>query len=232
MTAWIIDLLLIAVFIFMVLAAARRGFVVTVLRLAAWAASIALAGVLSSALAEPIYNAFIAESARGLIAENIGTAVQSSQAAQYAQEVITELPQALRQLAEVAGISTGDLLTGLQASAFTAANAAAVLEQSIVAPIAIAVIRLLTGLALFLLLMIALRFVCARLEKLRRLPVLKQADGLLGAGLGIIKGVLLLFVAALLLRAAAAVAPADGGFALAVENSRIAALLTGFTAAA
>ena len=220
-----IDLLLIALFVIAVLAAARRGFFKTVLRLGAWIVSIVLAGALSAALAPPAYEAVAAKPVRALIAQSIDSAVESSQAAQAAQKVIEELPEAVRQLADFAGVSTEGLIGNLQSN-FTAADAAALLEQSVVAPIATAVIRLVICLALFVLLLIGLRFACHWLEKLRKVPVFKQTDWILGAALGLVKGVLLIFVAALLLRAAAAIG--DGGpFALAVESSRIANLTSG-----
>jgi len=225
----LIDLLLVLVLCLMVWMAARRGFFRTALRLGAWIVSIALAAALSAALAQPTYEAFFAAPVRAMIEQNIGAAVDSSQAAQYAQRVIEELPAALQQLAGVAGISTEGLIGSLQSS-FTVAGAAALLEQSVAAPIAIAVIRLVMNLALFMLLLFGLQFLCRHLEKLREIPVLKQTDWILGAALGLIKGVLLVLVLALLLRAGAAL-NAGGSFALAVENSRIAALTEGFYAA-
>jgi len=225
LSVWIIDLLLVLLFIIVVLAAARRGFFKTVLRLGAWIVSVVLAGTLSAALAPPIYEAAAARPVRALIEREIGTAVQNSQAAQAARQVIEELPGAVRQLADFAGVSTEGLISNLQEN-FSAANAAALLEQSVVAPIATAVIRVIICLALFVLLLIALRFACKYLEKLREVPVLKQTDWMLGAGLGLIKAVLLVFVFSLLLRAAAAIGP-GGPFALAVENSRIASLTSG-----
>ena len=221
-----IDLLLVLAFALMVWMAARRGFFRTVLQLAAWIVSIALAGVLSAALAPAIYEAFFAGPARLLIEQNIGAAAESSQAAQYAQQVIEELPEAVRQLAGVAGISMEGLIGSLRENGFSAANAAELLEHSIVSPIAVAVIRFALCLILFFLLLIALRLLGRRLARLRDIPVFKQADWILGAALGIVKGALLVLVLALILRAGAALN--DGGdFALAVEKSRIAALTEG-----
>lgn len=225
MSVWIIDLLLVLLAAVMIIAAARRGFFVTVLRLGAWIVSIAVAGVLSAALAQPVYEAFAAPAVRELIEQNIGAAVDGSQAAQAAQKVISELPEAVQQLADFAGISTQGLIDNLKGG-FSVADAASLLEQSVVAPIATAAIRMLICLILFVLLLVALRFLCRWLEKLREVPVLKQTDWILGAALGLVKAVLLVFVLSLVLRAAAAVS-SDEAFVQAVENSRIAALTSG-----
>lgn len=219
-SAWIIDGALVLIFLAAAAWAAYKGFFVTVLRLAAWVVSFGLAAALSAALAAPVYEAFFASPARELIAQNIGAAVDGSQAAQYAQQVIADLPGAVQELAEVAGISINELVGGLQ-TGLHAENAAIVLEQGLVAPIATAVIRLVISLVLFVILMVVLRFVCSWLEKLRKLPVLKQADWLLGAVLGAVKGLLLVFVLALVLQAAAALSADDGAFVQAVSNSRI-----------
>ena len=221
-----IDVLLVLAFALVVWMAARRGFFRTVLQLGAWIVSIALAGALSAALAPPVYEAFFAAPARLLIEENIGAAVESSQAAQAAQAVIEELPEAVQQLAGVAGISIDGLVDSLREGGSGAGGAAELIEHSIVSPIAIAVIRFAMGLLLFVLLLIVLRLLSRRLARLREIPVFKQADWILGAALGIVKGVLLVLMLALFVRAAAALND-SGNFALAVEKSRIAALTEG-----
>jgi len=222
----LIDVLLVLAFALVVWMAARRGFFRTVLQLGAWIVSIALAGVLSAALAPTVYEAFFAAPARLLIEQNIGATVESSQAAQAAQTVIEELPEAVRQLAGVAGISTEGLIGSLREGGFSIGGAAELLEQSIVAPIATAVIRFAMCLGLFALLLIGLRLLARKLSRLREIPVFKQADWILGAALGVVKGILLVLMLALFLRAGAALNN-GGDFALAVGNSRIAALTEG-----
>ena len=220
----ILDLILLLVFFAMVFFAWRRGFFVTVLRLGAWIVSIAAAGALSSALAAPVYEAFIAGPARRMIETQIDHTISSSDTAQYVQGVIAELPDALSQLAaRVGGISLDSLIANLDTQRFTAANAAQLLEQSIVAPIGTAVARFALAIVVFLLLMLVTRFLLRRLEKIRKLPVLKQADRIMGAALGVIKGALLLLVLTLALRAAAALAEGSN-FAELVDTSRIVTL--------
>ncbi|MDR0532047.1 MAG: CvpA family protein [Oscillospiraceae bacterium] len=219
--ALLIDLALLALWLFMIFWSARRGFFVTALNLGAWIVSLALAGTLSSALARPVYDAFFASAARRLIEENITSAVQGSQVTQYAQKVLSDLPEALTSLARVAGISTQSLIGNLQAHAFSSASAAELLEQAIVAPIASAVTRLALGALVFAVLMAATRLLVRQIAKLRKLPVLRQADRLLGAALGFLKGALLLFVVSLALRALAALRFGGPTFAQDVESAKL-----------
>ena len=214
-----IDFILIALWGVMVFWAMRRGFFSTALTLVAWVISLALAGVLSSALAAPLYEAVFANSARTLIETNIDATIQSSEAAMYAQKVIMELPEALQRLAEMTGISTEGLIGDLSGQAFTTASAAEMLEQTIVAPIATAAFRIILSIVLFAVLFFAARMIVRQVAKLRKLPVLKQADQLLGAGLGFLKGALLVFVLALALQAAAALHIGGDAFAEATGQS-------------
>ncbi len=226
-SAWIIDCLLVLIGIVTVWAAARRGFFITVLRLAAWVISIALAGIISAAFAEPIYQAFFAAPVRGLIEQNIGNAVDSSQMLQYAQQMLTELPDAVKQLAAMSGLSSQSLLGNLHENQFTTSNAASLLEQSIAAPACIAAIRIIIALAVFVILLFVLQLVARKLSRIRKIPVFKQTDWILGAVLGVIKALLLIFVLCLLLRAVAAVHIGGESFVAAVENSRIVILTNG-----
>ena len=220
-----LDLILLLLWGLVILLAARRGFFVVALQLVAWIVSITLAGMFSAPLAQPLYEAFAQGAARRFIEGNIDQAVQGSQAAQYAQEVLAGLPQSLARLAQMAGISTQGLIDNLQARQFSAANAAQLLEETIVAPLAIAAIRILLSLVLFTLLLFVTRLIGRKIAKLRRLPVLKQADRLLGAALGLVKGALLLFVLVLLLRAAVALELGGPDFAAGVEGSYIVSVL-------
>jgi len=223
----LLDVILLAIFAFVVFWAARRGFFVTVLRLGAWIVSIAVAQVLGNALAQPLYNTFAAEPARRMIAANLDQAIESHEAAQYAQRILADLPQALSQLAErVGGVAPDALIDNLSEHQFTTQNAAQLLEQSIIAPIATAIIRLGITLLVFIVLLFVCRLIIYKLEHVRRLPLLKQADGILGAALGIIKGGLLLFMLVLVLQAAAALSQPHSLFAQTVDASFIVRLLS------
>jgi len=225
--AVLLDFILFVIFAAVVVWAAKRGFFATALRLGAWIVSIAVARVLGSALAPPLYEALAAQPIRRMIESNIDGAVNSSQAAQYARQLIADLPDALSQLAaRVGGVTADSLIDNLDTQQFTAANAAQLLEQSIIAPIGIAVIRLALSLLLFVLLLFVTRLILGKLEKIRRLPLLKQADSLLGAALGLVKGVLLLLILVLVLRAAAALSQEGSVFAEMVDASRIVSLLS------
>jgi uncharacterized membrane protein required for colicin V production len=197
----------------------KRGFFATALTLGSWIVCVALANFLAGALARPLYEALGANAARSLIEHNLDGALQSSQVAQYGKQVLAAMPDVLCQLAGMCGVSAQGLVDNLQSKALQPGSAAQLLEQAVVAPIAVAACRLLLSALLFVILMLLIRLVTRQMLRLRKLPVLKQADALLGAVLGLGKGALLLFVVTLALRALSALRLGGPAFARGVEDS-------------
>lgn len=221
--SWIIDGILLLIFIAIVLLAMKRGFLKVVLSLACWVFSMFVAGAVSVAVARPVYDAVAAKPVRAMIEANIDQAATGSDAARYASKVLAELPDSLRDLADYSGLPAEGLLARLDAMPKDSQSAAGLLEEAIVAPMAIAAIRLLLSVVIFALLLLITRLIARQLEKAGKLPVIKQANKLLGAALGIVKGVVVLCVLCLLLRVIGELG--SGDFADAITQARLPALL-------
>jgi uncharacterized membrane protein required for colicin V production len=220
MAFWL-DVALLAVFALVLVHAIRKGFVASILSVAAWVVSLLLSGFVSAQLAQPIYESFVQDSVRGAIEQKLDATVQVSELADYGGRLLDELPDALKDLAAFTGISLESLFAKLPNKTLRMADAAKALEQTIVAPMALAAIRWGVSILLFALLLFVTRLIARKLSKITKLPVLKQADRLLGAALGLLKGLLVVGVLALLLRAAASLLPESSDFAAAVQESRI-----------
>lgn len=199
----IIDGALLLVFALIVLWSAKRGLLAAVLSLACWIFSVVVAGVLSMVIAQPVYDSLAAQTVRNMIEANIDDAVTGNDATRQAGKLLAELPESLRELADFSGISTDALVDKLETMPKDGKSAAELLESAIVAPIAVAAIRLGLCLALFVILLLVTRLITRQLERAGKLPVIKQANHALGAVLGVVKGALVLFVLCLLLRVAA-----------------------------
>ena len=221
--SWIIDGILLLIFALIVFLAMKRGFLKVVLSLACWVFSLLIAGAVSVAVARPVYDAVAARPVRSMIATNIDEAASGSDAAQYAAKVLGELPNSLRELADYSGLPAEDLLARLDAMPKDSQTAAELLETAIVAPMAIMAIRLLLSIIIFVVLLIITRLIASQLEKAGKLPVIKQANKVLGAALGVVKGLVVLFVLCLLLRVVGELG--DGDLAEAIREARLPALL-------
>jgi len=215
----LLDIALFVLFVAVVLWSARRGLIVTALRVAAWVVSFVLSRMLGSWLAEPLYNAIAAPLARNAIADNLDQVMQGS-AVQGAQQVLTSIPNFFLQLAQRTGGVTEDyLLQSAAAQPFDVQSAAYALERSVVAPVGVAVFQVVLMLLGFAALMVICRVVVHQLAKVRKLPVLKQFDRLLGGVAGLLKGALLVAIVVLLVQLVAAFANQDGAFVQQVDNS-------------
>ena len=104
---------------------------------------------------------------------------------------------------------------------------ASTVVRSVIRPVAVALLRFLVFFVLFILLMIVVGLVARLVNGLFKAPVLKQVNGALGAVIGLIQGILFLFVAVTVVQLVTASASADAALsAKDVEDS----ILVGFVA--
>ncbi|MDR1465946.1 MAG: CvpA family protein [Oscillospiraceae bacterium] len=219
--SWIVDLIFVLLFAACVGAAARRGFLGTALSLAAWVVSALAAGLLSRSFAQPIYDAFVANGVREGIRQQIEAvgSVTAGQVQAAANNVAASLPAGLKALADFSGISVAGLLEGLRPSAGMTESAAQLIEQRIVEPLALVAIRWALCAVLFGVLLTATRFLASWVEKIGKLPGLRQANRLLGAALGALRGLLVVMILGLLCGAAAQLLPAESEIGQALAGS-------------
>ena len=81
--------------------------------------------------------------------------------------------------------------------------------QVVIRPVAVALLRILCFFVLFLLLLILVAIAANLISRVFRLPVLRQLDGGLGAVIGVIEGVVLVFVAVTVVQMVAASSSSD-----------------------
>ncbi|MFR1434667.1 MAG: CvpA family protein [Acutalibacteraceae bacterium] len=86
----------------------------------------------------------------------------------------------------------------------TADAVADALVNNVFRPVGVLLIRMVSFLLLFIVLMIIAHFLANLISKVFRLPLLRQADGLLGALLGAVEGVILGLVAVTVMQMMAA----------------------------
>ncbi|MCL2445234.1 MAG: CvpA family protein [Oscillospiraceae bacterium] len=222
----LLDIALFVLFVAVVLWSAKRGLIVTTLRVAAWVVSFVLARMLGSMLAQPLYNAIAAPPIRNAIAANLDPVMQND-AVQSAQQLLVSIPNFFLQLAQrTGGVTQEYLLDNAATQPFDAQSAAYALEQSVIAPVGVAVFQFVLTLLGFVALMLICRLVVHKLAKVRKLPVIRQFDGVLGGVAGLLKGALLVAIAVLLVQLIAALANQDGAFVQQVDSSIVVSWLS------
>lgn len=197
----ILDVGIIIILLFFVFLGVKRGAVRAFLNFA----SIIAAGILSSWLgkliAEFIYTTFVQKGVTDSIAKAMVDNANQIGTDSYITAVLQSIPEYIRQSLYAFGININDLQSsiGSQESITTWVNSAAGQIERAIAPVYMALISLATIIIIFVLLMIVRKFVVGALCSVFNLPILKQVNGLLGSILGLLEGVIIVFLICLLL---------------------------------
>lgn len=222
----VVDIALILIFIILVSVAAKNGFALSLLEVAAILIALFAAVAFSTPVAEYAYDNFAKEPIIEAIEEQLpeGSAVKSYK--EQASAVLEGLPEIVTKYAAKAGLDVDTLAEQIKESDTSGEHTAAELENSVARPIAISVIKVLLFLIMFILFALLLRLLAKYLSKVFKLPVLKTLNSALGAALGAVKGALAVFTISVLLVFAARYI--GGQFETVVSSSKIAAFCAGF----
>ena len=187
--AYVIDILLIALFGFTVYRAAKQGFVASVLSTAAWVLAVLVAGQLCTTVAEAVYYPAVNDKVTEIIAARMPDLSDASLAVDYANGVVENIPHFLLNYAENAGIDTQSLVKGFSDVDLTADSIASELAEKIAAPIILSIIKSIVFVLLGVVVFFVLKLVFKLINKFFKIPLIKKTNEILGAVLGIIKGI-------------------------------------------
>ena len=195
MMNWILDLAVLAVLLIGALIGYRRGAVRTLLEFVGFFVAALVAVWFSGIVAEPLFRGMfrekLVETVGAVLSENIGEAVSVQ-----AEKLMEMLPD---YLANAVGL---EKLTEMLQSAVSG-NAGKIAESIVdqaIAPVAVLLIRVLIGVITFILCKVVLRWIVKVCDLIAKLPVLKQLNGLLGLGIGLLKSAMILLVALTVIR--------------------------------
>lgn len=192
--AYILDGVLILILVVTIALGYHRGFIRSIVQLVGLVAAIVVASSLSASLAPMIYDSFVSEPLQQTIVEaveNSGSAAMSEQL----EGALNSLPDFL-----VNAINQNDQATqALDQMQSTVIDSTVVLAEALVTkvirPLAIGLFRVVLFIVLVLLLLLVVKLLTALLKPIRKLPVIRQADGLLGAAVGLLKAIVFVLIA-------------------------------------
>ncbi|MBR2337975.1 MAG: CvpA family protein [Clostridia bacterium] len=192
--AYILDGAIILILIVSVALGYRRGFIRSVVQLVGLIAAFVLAFSFSATLAGVVFDKFASQPLQESIAEALQENATSS-ASEQVETVLDALPEFLVNTLhadEAAKAALDGLSQKMNESAPALAETVVV---DILRPLAVALLRFVLFLLLFLVLMIAVKLITKLIKPITKLPLIRQTDGLLGAAVGLLKGVLFILVA-------------------------------------
>lgn len=187
----VLDLAVAACVVIAVVAGVKRGFIKSVIGLVGLIAAVVLAAMLTGPLAQTIYvSAFEAplteavEAAVANATENVASTLT-----EQVENVTAGLPEVLQALLLTDtsfGETAGEAVPSEQLTA---------VFMEILEPLCVTAVQIVVFLLLFILLLIAVKLLGGVVDKVfSSLPVIKQANGLLGGVVGAAQGLLLVFV--------------------------------------
>ena len=222
---YIVDGILVLFLLSTVLRCAHLGFVRAMAGIVAWIAAAAIAVHFCAPLSQAVYDRFLHQRVLDMAQESIHNTIDASEVADITTGVLEELPDVVVEAAQAVGVDVSDLQKKTTVELPKAEEeAAAAIEQNVLAPVIIAALKAVLFLVMVMLIAgIAQALLTPVGKLLHKTPVIGTTDRALGAVLGILKGAVLVSVLAILLRVLGGVV--QGNFQIAVQNSRIVSIV-------
>lgn len=185
---YLIDAVVVLIFVCVVLDARRRGFVKMVLSLIAAIISIVIAGEISGPVAVKINDAYV----RDIIIEEIDNNLNVEEITAEDFAVIEEsLPSEITEIAKEADISIEEIISqAADAEGNIAENIVGLAEEKIIIPI----LTMVVFAAIYIILMLIFSVIIGVINTFFKLPVINRLNKMLGGILGAVKGVFVLSV--------------------------------------
>ena len=208
--AYILDGAVILIFILAIFIGYKRGFVKAAIRLVGCILAAIIAGVLSPVIAGGIFDTFASDKLQQTISSGM-TTTDASSAAEGIGKALESLPAPVLNALEACGLSSpAQIVENVKDSLNGTVDALSeTVVTKVLRPVAVALPQTLCFFILFILLMIVVGILAGLINKVFKLPLLKQMNGGLGAVVGAAEGLVLLFVAVTVVQLAAASSGAD-----------------------
>lgn len=217
---YVVDIIMVLIFICAVLDGRRRGFVKMALSIVAFIIAALVAREFFESAGTWIYDNFLQKAALDLLTRKIedsGIAFDTAKIAEFA----AALPEELSAIAANFGTSVEGVLASAQDSAMTPGDIAQLLVDKVLSGALKTAANVLGFVAVFLACYAVLSILISAIDSIFKLPILKGINRLLGSALGAVKGMAQVVIIVLILCIAAGFMP-ESDFAKAVDGSRVA----------
>lgn len=211
---FIIDIILLVVFVSCIIDGRRKGFAKMILSVVATVIALIVAKTYAEPVAVWINDNFVHQTIVDSIAKAISDSVGSGAAA-----IANSLPDYIVRAAEAVGL-TAQGITAELGSNVTAVQASEQICNAVEGVFVIPAIQLVSFFVIFAVGSAVLNFVASLINGVFKLPLIKNVNKLLGAVLGGVKGIIAVFVIGLVFYLVSSIAP-ETPFAAAIEDSMI-----------
>ena len=193
--AYIIDIIIVALFVVIVAMAYKKGFLSTVIDTFALGISAVVSYMFCEPVAEGAYNLFVRNLVETRFTRVLDDISSTLSVSEKVTAMIEGLPPSAVKLAEAMGVNFNSLALSMQSGGNLSKDALIDLAvDKIGHPIMINVTEVVTFIAMFVIIAIALKFLAGVFKKANDIPLLGKLNAGLGGVIGIVKAVALLFV--------------------------------------
>ena len=193
--AYIIDIIIVALFVIIVALAYKKGFLSTVIDTFALGISAVVSYMFVEPVAEGAYNLFVRNLVETRFTRVLDDISSTLSVSEKVTAMIEGLPPSAVKLAEAMGVNFKSLALSMSAGGNLSEDALIDLAvDKIGHPIMINVTEVVTFIAMFVIIAIALKFLAGVFKKANDIPLLGKLNAGLGGVIGIVKAVALLFV--------------------------------------
>ena len=217
---YIVDGILLLLFVITVINAARIGFARSIAGIAAWVLASFVALHFCADAAQWTYANLVRERVVQAVQEQVTDVADAAETADITTAILEGLPDEVVDAARAMDIDVDALLRRTSSFDLHSEYVAQEVEREVLAPIILAALKALLFFLMVLAVSCTVRVLLTPVGKaLHKLPVIGTADRALGGALGVLKGAVLISVLAILIRVAAGIV--GGEFAKAASMSKI-----------
>ena len=192
---YILDIIIVALFIVLVSHAYKKGFLSTIIDTFAVVASAVISYKVYVPVAEKIYDTLVRDLVQTRFTRVLDEISGGLSIGEKVSAMVDGLPQGAVKLAEVFGVTKGSLVSSMATAGDLSDDALIQLAvDKIGHTIMINVTEFITFAILFVVITLALRFVARILKKANDIPLLGKFNALLGGVIGVVRAVAVLLV--------------------------------------
>ncbi len=196
---YIVDIIIIAVFLITVLVSYKKGFFRSLFDLIGTLVSILAARIVSSSFAPQGFEMFIKEPAKATLTNTLGTAGTTDYGTQV-ESAINSIPDSFSGIMNLIGIDKQAILEKVSSSEFAQGNLVDNIMENIITPVGTAVIQFVLFVILAVVFTLGLKVVVRLLDFIiKKLPVVKSLNKGLGIVIGVLRGLLTAIIVSMLI---------------------------------
>ncbi len=193
--SYIIDILIIALFVFLVGLAYKKGFLSTVIDTFAVVISAIVSHRIFEDVAEKAYDLFVRDLVETRFTRVLDDISSGLSVSEKVSAMIEGLPQGAVKLAELTGVNMSSINASMSAAGKLSNDELIDLAvDKIGHTIMINITEFITFIVLFILITLALKFLASILKKANDIPLLGKFNALLGGVIGVVKALAVVYI--------------------------------------